>query len=105
MRNFSLENQPGVVEERRIGERGREVHSRAMGRLKERRFDDGVDELSVGAPVEDLGCPSCRKAYPFGDVCPSCDVLLVSYSLVDSTKPEPNPSRPGWLRRLFARTG
>lgn len=49
----------------------------------------------VGESAEDLACPSCRATWRFGDVCPTCDVLLVSESLVDVVEPEMAPAR-GW---------
>ena len=72
-----------------------------LNKMQPQAFEDGVDETTVGAPVEQLACPTCRENYAFGDICPSCDVLLVSSSFVDSAPPEKSGARRGWLARFF----
>lgn len=65
-----------------------EAKGAAQGRLRRRAgLVDDSPEL--------LACPSCRATWQFGDACPTCDVLLVSESLVDLVEPETAPDR-GW---------
>lgn len=41
-------------------------------------------------PTEGMGCPACREVFPFGDVCPACDVLLVGESSMNELAAVPS---------------
>ena len=75
------------------------LRSRAVGRLESCAGAFDAMEVPVGAPVEALGCPSCKRLYGFGDVCPDCDIFLVSKSFLSEVEAE-HVCRPSRLQQL-----
>jgi hypothetical protein len=74
--------------------------ARWRGRLQ--AFHDVQLQWNNVVEVEAMACPGCERRYPFGSVCPVCEVELAGESYVHSLPPQAAhpPARPlRWLAR------